>query len=158
MRTLALLALALALAGPATAQTADDDVMRYCTNIRDDAREARYALLDERMATARAELAAQRDALVERTAELAEWTRRREAFLALADERLVAIYAAMRADAAAEQLALIEPVVGAAVLVRLKPRQASAVLAAMPTERAAELASIIAAAKDRTGENEGKGA
>ena len=146
------LALLLSLAAPATARTAPDDVMRYCANIRDEAREARYALLDERIAAARAELAAERDRLVERTAELTEWTERRERFLALADERLVAIYAAMRPDAAAEQLSLIEPIVGAAVLVRLKPRQASAVLAAMPTERAAELASIIAAAKDRTGE------
>ena len=157
--TLLALAFALiALPAPAGSQTPADDVRRYCTNIADEAREARYALLDERMVAARAEIEAERDALLTRTAELSEWIERREAFLALADERLVAIYASMRADAAAGQMALLEPVVAAAVLVRLKPRQASAVLADMPTERAAELASIIAASKVREASARGEGA
>lgn len=141
--------LAALLTSPAAAQDTSDDVRRYCTAFADEAREARYALLDRRMEAARAQIATERDALVAATAELAAWTERREAFLALADERLVAIYSAMRPDTAGEQMALLEPVAAAAVLVRLKPRAASAVLAAMPTERAAELASIIAAAKER---------
>ena len=156
-------ALAVSLIALPTPLAANDDVtgdvQRYCTNIADAARERRYAVLDGRIAAAREALEAEREALVARTTELRDWIERREAFLALADERLVAIYAAMRADAAAEQMVLIEPMVAAAVLVRLKPRQASAVLADMPGERAAAIASIIAASKERTRDTDaGEGA
>ena len=151
MMTRFLLALALSVV-PATAQSpggsAEADALRYCANIRDDAREARYAHLEERLGTLRAEIEARRDELRERSDELADWIERREAFLALADERLVAIYAAMRPDTAGEQLGLMEPVTAASVIVRLKPRQASATLAAMPADRAAMLASIIASSRE----------
>ena len=155
-RTILLVATALAL-GPSAAGYAENaateaverDVARYCSNVLDEARERRYALLDERLATAREQIEARRDELVARTEELAEWVERREAFVALADDTLVAIYGVMRPDTAGEQLAMLPPTVGAAVLVRLKPRQASAVLASMPRETAAELASVIAAANAR---------
>ena len=156
MRTIitrAALALALLAALPAAAQAPEADAYRFCLNIRDDAREARYAHLEERLGTLRAEIETRRDELTERSDELADWIERREAFLALADERLVAIYGAMRPDTAGEQLALIEPVAAAAVMVRLKPRQASAVMAAMSPERAAALATIIASSRERAGDD-----
>ena len=140
-----------ALAEPAS------DVERYCTAMRDDALEARYARLERGATAARDAIATERDALIARTGELREWVERREAFLALADEQLVAIYGAMRPDTAGEQLSLLSPLVGAAVLVRLKPRQASAVLAGMRTEKAAELAAIIAASREGEGQRQGDG-
>ena len=137
----------LAIVLPVVAQGADEDALRYCRNIQDDAREERYALLDRHIVGLREELDGKREALEARSAELAEWVERREAFLALADDQLVAIYGAMRPDTAGEQIALLDPTVGAAILIRLKPRRASAVLAAMSSEDAAALASIIAASR-----------
>ena len=151
-RTLILaLGLSAVPALPVGAQSAEADALRYCRNIRDDAREARYAHLEERLGALRAEIEARRDELRARSDELAGWIERREAFLALADDRLVAIYGTMRPDSAGEQLGLMEPVTAAAVIVRLKPRHASATLAAMPAERAASLASIIAASRGGAG-------
>lgn len=146
-----LMLLAPAAAQSPVPQSPEADALRYCRNIHDDAREARYAHLEGRLGALREEVDARTQQMRERSAELAAWVERREAFLALADERLVAIYGAMRPDTAGEQLALLDPVSAAAVIVRLKPRQASAVMAAMPVERAASLASVIAASRERTG-------
>lgn len=140
------------LALTVTASAQDDtpsEIERYCTAITDPARETRYALAEERLVSLRRTIEARRVDLSERTAELRDWVSRRETFLALADDRLVQIYGAMRPDTAGEQLALIDPVVGAALVMRLKPRQASGVLAAMPTEKAAELVSLISASSER---------
>ena len=150
MRATAFLLIAL-LAAPATAQTPERDIERYCTAMRDPVREARYARLEREAARASAALRAERDALIARTDELSEWIGRRERFLALADEQLTAIYGTMRPDTAGEQLALLSPTVGAAVLVRLKPRQAGAILQGMKAEDAARLVAIIAASREGNG-------
>jgi flagellar motility protein MotE (MotC chaperone) len=70
---------------------------------------------------------------------------RREAFRKLAEETIVDIYARMRPDAAAVQLAALDAETAAAVLVRLNPRVASAIMAEMDTPRAVDLAAMIAA-------------
>ena len=149
MRVLIVCLMLLILSIPAIGQDVGAELERYCTNIADDVREQRHAVLEGRLAALRTDIEEKRAALDARADELADWIERREAFLALADDRLTGIYAAMRPDAAAEQLALIEPVVGAAILMRLKPRQASGVLAEMDTERAAELVTLISAARER---------
>ena len=143
--TLSVLAFAIA---PAPAQTPSQDIERYCTAMRDHVLEARYGRLERRATEARALIATERDALISRTKELSAWIERRERFLALADAQLVAIYGAMRPDTAGEQLALLSPTVAAAVLVRLKPRQSSAILAGMSAEEAAGLVAIIAASRE----------
>ena len=149
MRILGPVIVASAVFGSASAQEAPSEVERYCTAIADSARETRYALAEERLASLRRQIDEKRGALTQRTAELRDWVSRREAFLALADDRLVEIYGTMRPDTAGEQLALIEPAVGAALVMRLKPRQASGILAAMPTEKAAELVALISASSER---------
>lgn len=140
---------ALSVPSRAAEDDGDSELARFCSVLEADARETRHALMEDRLDALRREIEERRDELRARSDELAGWIERREAFLALADDALVAIYAAMRPDSAAEQLALVEPIVGAALVMRLKPRQASGILASMPTERAAELVSIISAAGER---------
>ena len=144
--------LALLCALGATCAVAEphiSDVQQYCAAVAVDAREARYAGMGERMSGLAARIDERSSALEARTRELQQWIARREAFLALADEQLVEIYSAMRPDDAGVQLALLEPTVGAAIVMRLKPRQASAVLAGMAPERAAELVSLISMSRER---------
>ena len=90
------------------------------------------------------------EALAERTAaleakrtEVEAWIAKRDAFMALAEERLVGIYEKMRPDAAAEQIARIQPLAGAAIMMKLKPSAASAILKEMPADDAARLASLM---------------
>ena len=56
------------------------------------------------------------------------------------------IYARMRPDAAASQLAAMDEETAAAVLTKLNPRNASAILNEMPPARAARLTMTIAGA------------
>jgi flagellar motility protein MotE (MotC chaperone) len=74
---------------------------------------------------------------------------RRKEFLAKADESVVAVYAKMRADAAALQLTNMPEDNAAAILVKLNARTASAVLAEMEASRAAALARRMAEAGRR---------
>lgn len=150
---IAALALAAALTGPVSAQEATllsepaaplvgqpEDVALYCTAIRDAAHEARVAWqtaalleIEARIETGLADLAAMR-------AEVEASLARREEHLRRAEEGIVAIYARMRPDAAAAQLAALDEQTASAVLSKLNPRQASAILNEMEPGRAAQLA------------------
>ncbi len=61
-----------------------------------------------------------------------------------AAETVVTIYAKMRPDSAALQLAAMEDPVAAAILVKLPPRASSAILNEMEAGRAARLARSMA--------------
>ncbi|APT30625.1 flagellar basal body rod protein FlgB [Methylobacterium phyllosphaerae] len=76
-------------------------------------------------------------------AEYEEWLKRRQAFLAKADESVTAIYARMRPEAAAQQLTAMDSEAAAAILTRLDARIASAILNEMEPGRAARLANVI---------------
>ncbi len=67
----------------------------------------------------------------------------REEFSKQASEQLVNIYAAMRPEAASEQLSRMDEITAAAILSRLKPRAASAILNDIPPDKAARLATIL---------------
>jgi flagellar motility protein MotE (MotC chaperone) len=83
-------------------------------------------------------------ALDARQAEFEDWLRRREELAVRAKQTLVAVYANMRPDAAAQKLAILEDEEAAAVLTNLVPRTASAILNEMEPERAAQLAIAMA--------------
>ena len=60
------------------------------------------------------------------------------------DDEGGAIYSKMSAEAAAPKLAIMDEMVAAAVLAKLKPQIASAILGEMDTEKAAKLTMLIA--------------
>ncbi|WP_420846328.1 MotE family protein [Microvirga brassicacearum] len=86
--------------------------------------------------------------------EFEEWLARRNDFLAKADEKVVSIYARMRPDAAAVQLANMDIEIAAAILAKLNPRASSAVLNEMEPARAAQLTNVITDAPTRIHTNE----
>jgi flagellar motility protein MotE (MotC chaperone) len=144
----AALALAVAFAlWPASAPAQDaatEAALAYCTNLADDAADARFALQLSRLEAAEAAIDERIAALDEKRREYEEWLKKRRRFMERAEESLVAIYAGMRPDAASEQLAEMNEFTAAAVIAKVTPRTASAILNEMEAEKAARLATIIA--------------
>jgi flagellar motility protein MotE (MotC chaperone) len=122
-------------------------VQHYCEAIATPAIDARVAQLTAEL-TALARDVDQRIAVLDqRNAELKEWMARREAFINQATSQLVSIYAGMRAEAASEQLARLDPTTAASILRKLEPRNASAILNDMPAEKAARLTTVLMASQ-----------
>jgi flagellar motility protein MotE (MotC chaperone) len=132
-------------AATAAADPADDtNAALYCRNIANAAADARYARQVDSLAAMEKALDERIAELEKKRAELEEWVKRREAFLDRADESVVAIYAQMRPDAAAQQIAVMEEGAAAAILSRLTPRTASAILNEMEAATAAHLTNVMA--------------
>lgn len=139
----------LVFTGPASAQEAPpvtSDVERFCTNIADAARDQRYALQAEELRNLQAEIDARIAALEEKRAEYEEWLRRRETFLAKAQDNVVDIYGRMRPDAAAERLSELGPEMAAGILMKLDARRAGIIMNEMETKAAAGVTSVMASA------------
>lgn len=115
----------------------------YCASIADAAADARFAWQKEQLATLERQVEERIAALEAKRAEYETWLARRDAFLAKADEGVVAIYTKMRADAAALQLANMPDEGAAAILTKLNARTASAILSEMEAARAAQLARMM---------------
>ncbi|WP_244479828.1 hypothetical protein [Methylobacterium sp. Leaf94] len=115
----------------------------YCASIADAAADARFAWQKEQLATLERQVEERIAALEAKRAEYETWLARRDAFLAKADEGVVAIYTKMRADAAALQLANMPDEGAAAILTKLNARNASAILSEMEAARAAQLARMM---------------
>lgn len=147
-----LLVTAVALsAEPALAQSAPpratgdgvDTALAYCTNLADQAADARFARKAAKLKELEAEVSQRLAALEDKRREYEEWLGRRQRFLDRAQERLVSIYTGMQPDAASRQLAAMDELTAAAIVARLAPRAASAVLNEMETQKAARLATIM---------------
>ncbi|GJD64224.1 MotE family protein [Methylobacterium frigidaeris] len=121
----------------------------YCATIADAAADARFAWQKEQLAALEKQVEERIRRLEEKRAEYEAVVQRRKEFLAKADESVVAVYAKMRADAAALQLTNMPEDNAAAILVKLNARTASAVLAEMEASRAAALARRMAEAGRR---------
>lgn len=129
---------------PADPAPASGIVQKYCTNIRDAAADARVARQMAALESAREEVASRIAALDRRQAEFEDWLARRNAFMARVQENLVAVYANMRPDAAAGQLAILDTRTAASILANLKPEAAGEILNEMEPHRAAKLVLTIA--------------
>jgi flagellar motility protein MotE (MotC chaperone) len=135
---------------PLPADGADEsEVERFCSNIADAARDRRYALQAQELKQLQGELDGRIEALENKRAEYESWLKRREVFLARAQDSLVDIYAGMKPDVAAEQLAAGNVELAAAILMKLEPRKASIILNEMDTKAAAALTGIMASAARR---------
>ncbi|MBJ3778683.1 MotE family protein [Acuticoccus mangrovi] len=153
-RRRALPALILTLAGighvlpvTALAQSRDggaDTAIAYCTNLADEAADARYQRKLARLEEVERQIEARLQALEAKRADYQAWLERRQKFLALAEDSLVSIYAGMRPDAASAQLAAMNELQAAALIAKVTPRTASAILNEMDPQKAARIASIMA--------------
>ncbi|WP_051630244.1 MotE family protein [Afifella pfennigii] len=121
----------------------DDNARKYCVNIADAAADARFARQTEALKALEAQINKRIEALEAKRAEYEEWLTRREEFLRKADESVVAIFTQMRPDAASQQMALMPIEAAAAILVKLKPRVASAILNEMNPTTAAQLTGTM---------------
>ncbi|MER9135850.1 MotE family protein [Mesorhizobium sp. M0047] len=125
------------------------EIERFCSNIADAARDRRYVLQAEELKQLQAGIDQRMKALEEKKAEYETWLKRREVFLARAEDGVVQIYAGMKPDAAAERLAIVNADLAAAVLMKLDPRKASVILNEMDQKAAATLTGIMASAARR---------
>ncbi|MBM2712234.1 MotE family protein [Mesorhizobium caraganae] len=141
---------------PATAQQLvrekapdESEIQRFCSNIADAARDRRYVLQAEELKQLQAGIDQRMKALDEKRAEYEQWLKRREVFLARAEDGVVKIYAGMKPDAAAERLAMVTPDLAAAILMKLDSRKAGVILNEMNQKAAATLTGIMASAARR---------
>jgi len=118
----------------------------YCVAIADPARDARYLLQSQKLAEENAALEARVAELKAASDELEGWLKRRAEFQARATEAVRMIYANMRADAAAEQLALLDLETASSVVMQLDARAASDILSEMEPKTAAQIAATLARA------------
>ena len=128
---------------PAVAAASTSDAASFCAAIRDPAAEARFAWQANTLKGLEAKLAETLKKLEERKAELQLLTDQRAAEVKQAEARMTDIFSRMRPDAAALQLATMDQGVAVAVLSKLPPRAASAVLNEMEASRAAQLAEVM---------------
>lgn len=124
---------------------------QYCTNIASAAVDARFAWQKKQLMQTEEQVAKRIDELNLKIAEYKKWLARRDEFSRKAEAAVIDIYAKMRPDAAAQQLTVLDEEIAAAVLVKLTPRTASAIMNEMETKRAARLTSIITGASKGPG-------
>lgn len=147
----ALLALCLAPAEAAAqattpaeaAATGPSDADAFCASIGEPAAEARFAWQAETLKSLEAKLQDTLKQLNAKKAELEMLSDRQDSGLREAESRMTEIFSRMRPDAAALQLAAMDPAMAVALLGKLPPRSASAVLNEMETARAAQLTEAL---------------
>ena len=134
-------------AAPAKADATE--IERFCTNIADAARDRRYSMQAAELRALQGEIDARIKILEEKRAEYEGWVKRREEFIAKAEDNVVKIYARMKPDAAAERLAELRVELAAGILMKLDTRQAGTILNEMERKAAAALTSIMVSASRR---------
>ncbi len=134
---------------PTAPASNESEVQRFCSNIADAARDRRYSLQSAELKQLQSEVDKRITALEEKRAEYEAWLKRREVFLARAEDSLVKIYSGMKPDAAAERLAGTNVELAAAILMKLDARKAGVILNEMDKKAAAALTGIIGSAARR---------
>jgi flagellar motility protein MotE (MotC chaperone) len=92
------------------------------------------------------EVEAKTATLEQRIETLKEWTAKRDAFKALAQESIVKLYSRMQPESAASQLVAMPEDVAAAVVMKLDAKLSGVILAEMDAAKAARITSLIAVA------------
>lgn len=130
---------------PRASQAAGQETQQYCANVAAAAGAARLAYQELRLAEIDQQLQKRLAELESKRAELQDLLDRYDAFVRKTDETLVGVYARMKPDAAAAQLANLDEDSAAALLMQLKPKNSSAILNEMDAVRGAQLTKKIAA-------------
>lgn len=123
----------------AAVATSASDVEQFCANNAAIAKDARLSWQTARLQELEAEIGRRLQELEIKKAEFVAFMRKRDDAMRQATEMVVAIYARMRPDAAAQQLAAMEDAMAAAILAKLSPRIAGVILNEMESGRAARL-------------------
>jgi flagellar motility protein MotE (MotC chaperone) len=118
---------------------AEIEASRYCANAAQSITEARIAWQTKRLSELDAEVEQRLADLEKAEASVREWVSRREALLRAANDDLVAIYTKMQPESAAVQISAMDDQMAAAILGKLKPSAAGAILDEMEAERASKL-------------------
>lgn len=122
----------------------ETDAERYCANVGPSIVEARVAWQVKRLGDLDAQVKQRIADLEKAEAEARDWIAKRDALIAAASDEVVAVYARMEPESAARQIGIMDDRMAAAILGRLKPTAAGAILDEMEAERASHLESIIA--------------
>lgn len=126
----------------------------YCAAVVDAAADARFAWQAKTLEAMRLDIEERAARLEEKRAETERWLTRRQEFLDRTEERIVTIYARMRADAAAAQIAAMQDDAAVALLSKIDTRSASAILNEMEPGRAAHLTGVVTGILKRTSGNQ----
>ncbi len=118
---------------------------QYCSNIANAASDARFAWQKQTLVETEKQVKERLEELNAKITEYQKWLARRDEFSRKAEATITNIYAKMKPDAAAQQLAVLDEETAAAVITKLNPRVASALMAEMDPKQAARLTAIISA-------------
>jgi flagellar motility protein MotE (MotC chaperone) len=127
-------------------KAADVEASRFCANVAPSIAEARIAWQTKRLGELDAQVKQRLVDLEKAEASLQEWVAKRDTILKAASDDLVAIYAKMQPETAATQIAAMDDQMAAAILGKLKPGAAGAILNEMEAERASRLAAFLSGA------------
>ena len=121
----------------------DSEMLNYCINIHDIAKEARSSVLNEKLKAIGTDVDSKLNELEKKIEKLKFWTKKREDFLDNTNSALVKIFETMKPDAAASQFTEIGPKITAAIILKLNPKISSAILTEMDPTDAAKIAIIL---------------
>ncbi len=121
----------------------EDEIKRFCLNIKDPVMQNYFAVQTEKLNKLKQEIDKRIVVLEQKRKEYQEWLTKRNEFLKKAKESLVNIISKMNPEEAAQQLDKIDELSAASLLLKLKPRIASAIMNNLPVEKAAYLSQII---------------
>ncbi|WP_276952819.1 MotE family protein [Bartonella clarridgeiae] len=124
-----------------------EEVERFCSNIGSQAADARFQLQRRQLQELRDQIGERVKILEEKQNEYKVWLDKRNEFLSMAENSLVEIITKMRPDAAAAQLALMNDLVAASLVLKLSPKVSSAIMNELPPEKSAELTQILVSAQ-----------
>ena len=133
---------------PPPDHSADSDIAHFCTNLQITAAEARMMYQTRKLSELEARMKQQIEALEKQEDAAREWVTKRDAMLKAATDDVIAIYAKMAAEPAANQMSTMDDTLAAGVLAKLKPATASAILAEMDADRAARLTTLMSGLAD----------
>jgi flagellar motility protein MotE (MotC chaperone) len=131
-------------AKPADAKAPQTELQQFCANNAAIIGDARIGWQTSRLLELEAQIRQRIAELDAKKAEYVAWLRKRDEALKQATESVVAIYARMRPETAALQLAAMDDAMAAAILVKLSSRVAGALLNEMEVGRAARLTRMMA--------------
>mgnify|MGYP001820384854 CR=1 FL=1 len=117
----------------------------YCVGLKDVVENARLEWQRRDLEKVKALVDEQTTELKKKISELEKWYNRRQAIAKDFEKRLKQIYKNMQPDNAANQMGSMKASVAKQILLQLTPAEAGAILDEMEPEKAAALASLIAA-------------
>ncbi len=120
-----------------------EDYQKYCYNIADAARDARYARQKRQILEMERRLEKLLRKLEKKREEYETWVMRRKEITDRMTRAMLDVYAKMEPEAAAAQIAQMEYAVAVAILTGLKPQKASAILTEMDPKKAGRLVNAI---------------